>query len=149
MWRKLETDPGYRAMVRRTWGMRLGKPPPEMDTPAKAQIVIDAQIERATIAVSKLRARGVDVLFIRPPSTGPLYAGEQRGLPRARTWDRLLLATGAPGIHFEDYPQLQGYDQPEWSHLSASEADRFTAALVPIVEAEFRKQEVQRAVPAR
>lgn len=137
MWRKLETDPDYRAMVRRTWAARLFKPPPNMDTPAKAQASIDAQIARATAAVKTLRSRGVEVLFLRAPSIGPLYAAEERNLPRTQTWDRLLQATGAPGIHFQDYPQLQGYEQPEWSHLSASEADRFTAALVPIIQREY------------
>lgn len=141
MWRKLETDPGYRDMVREGWIARFSKPPPYMDTPAKAQAVFEAQIQRAVVAVGKLRARGVEVVFVRPPSTGPLYEGEQRGMPRAQTWDRLLQATSAPGIHFEDYPQLQGYDQPEWSHLSATAADRFTATLVPIVEREFAHEE--------
>ena len=86
---------------------------------------------------------------LRPPSIGPYYAMEQKVFPRARTWDVLLRRTGAPGIHFEDYPQLQGYDQPEWSHLSASEAKRFSAALVPLVEDEFARQEAQRAVAVR
>ena len=149
MWSKLETDPGYRDILRNGWIARFSRPPPHMDTPAKAQAVFDAQIQRAVVAVEKLRARGVEVLFLRPPSNGPLYQGEQRGLPRAQTWDRLLRATGAPGIHFEDYPELQGYDQPEWSHLSATEADRFTAALVPIVEAEFRKPDSSRSISAR
>ncbi|HEY5970534.1 MAG TPA: hypothetical protein VIT22_00945 [Pseudoxanthomonas sp.] len=141
MWSKLETDPAYRDLVREGWTARFSRPPPHMDTPAKAQAVFDAQIRRAVVAVRKLRARGVEVLFVRPPSNGPLYEGEKRGLPRAQTWDRLLRATGAPGIHFEDYPELQGYDQPEWSHLSATEADRFTAALVPIVERELAHEE--------
>ncbi|MGH8063400.1 MAG: hypothetical protein ACREO7_15450, partial [Pseudoxanthomonas sp.] len=141
MWHKLETDAGYRAMVREGWIARFSKPPPHMDTPAKAQAVFEAQIQRAVVAVGKLRARGVEVVFVRPPSAGPLYEGEQHGMPRAQTWDRLLQATGAPGIHFENYPQLQGYYQPEWSHLSATEADRFTAALVPIVEREFAHEE--------
>ena len=110
-----------------------------MDTPAKAQASIESETARAARAVSALRARGVQVLFVRPPSIGPLHAAEERGLPRTQTWDVLLRRTGAPGIHFEDYPQLQGYELPEWSHLSASEADRFTAALVPLVEAKFRK----------
>jgi hypothetical protein len=69
--------------------------------------------------------------------------------PRATTWDVLLQRTGAPGIHFQDYPQLQGYDQPEWSHLSASEAQRFTAALTPLVQREFEQQDAQRAIVAR
>lgn len=40
----------------------------------------------------------------------------------------------ARGIHFEDHPQLHGYTLPEWSHLSRSEARRFTAALVPLFD---------------
>ena len=50
----------------------------------------------------------------------------------------LLARTGAPGIHFEDHPELQGYALPEWSHMAASDADRYTAALYPIVERTLR-----------
>jgi hypothetical protein len=138
MWSKLETDPAYRALARSIWKQRLdGPPPPNMDTPAKLQKVIDAQIQRAVVAVATLRARGVQVLFVRPPSTGPYLAFEDKVFPRATTWDVLLKRTGAPGIHFQDYSELQGYNQPEWSHLSASEASRFTAALVRIVEQNY------------
>ncbi len=137
MWRKVEADPQYRTLVRNIWLQHFGKPPPSMDTPQKLQKVIDTQINRAVAAVAKLKARGVQVLFVRAPSIGPYYAFEQHVFPRVTTWDVLLQRTGAPGIHFEDYPQLQGYDQPEWSHLSASEADRFTATLVPIIKADY------------
>jgi hypothetical protein len=141
MWRKVEADPKYNALVRNIWDERLnGPPPPSLATPEKLQASIDLQIGRAAAAVAKLRARGVRVLFVRPPSNGHYYAFEQKVLPRARTWDVLLRRTGAPGIHFEDYPQLQGYTQPEWSHLSASEATRFTAALVPIIQRQWPAQ---------
>jgi len=150
MWRKVEIDPRYRAIARSIWSERFtGPPPPDMDTPAKRQKLIDEQIGKAAVAIAKLRARGVQVLFLRPPSTGDYYAFEQHAVPRAQTWDVLLQRTGAPGIHFEDYPQLQGYLQPEWSHLSASEADRFTAALVPIIERDYwRKPRVDVTPPA-
>ena len=134
MWRKLETDPQYRALARSIWAEDFGAPPPGMDTTAKARAAITAQIDKAAAAIATLRARGVQVLFLRAPSNGGYYAYEQKYFPRAQTWDVLLRRTGAPGIHFEDYPQLQGYVQPEWSHLSASEATRFTAALMPIVQ---------------
>jgi hypothetical protein len=138
MWSKVETDPAYRALARSIWAQRFNGPPPHgIDTPQKLQQVIDTQVGKAAVAIATLRKRGVEVLFLRPPTTGPYHAFEDRVLPRARTWDVLLQRTGAPGIHFEDYPQLQGYDQPEWSHLSASEARRFTAALVPIIQAEY------------
>ncbi|HEY0503219.1 MAG TPA: hypothetical protein VGD42_06955, partial [Lysobacter sp.] len=141
LWRKVETDAGYRAMAKRIWAQDFGQPLPGMDTPEKKQKLIDEQIARAARAVATLRARGVQVLFLRPPSDGEYYAYEQKHLPRAQTWDLLLQRTGAPGIHFEDHPQLQGYELPEWSHLSAAEANRFTAALVPIVEREFTHDE--------
>lgn len=150
MWSKVENDPAYRALARSIWVEHLsGPPPPTMDTPAKLQKTIDTQIQRAVAAVARLHARGVRVLFVRPPSMGPYLAFETKVFPRTATWDVLLERTGAPGIHFQDYPQLQGYDQPEWSHLSAAEAQRFTAALVPLVQREFERQEAQRAVAAR
>lgn len=131
MWDKVERDPAYRAMARDIWSRLLQRPPPP---PAAAHALRDKQIARAVAAVGKLRARGVPVVFVRAPSAGQWLEMERKAFPRAATWDRLLAATGAPGIHFEDHPQLQGYELPEWSHLSASEAERFTEALLPLVE---------------
>jgi hypothetical protein len=144
MWPKLETDAGYRAVVRGIWMQLItAPPPPEMATPAALQRVIDTQINRAAMAVNALHARGVKVVFVRMPSIGPFYAMEEKVMPRARTWDALLQRTHAPGIHFMDNLPLQGYQQPEWSHLSAPEAKRFTTALVPIVEQAFSEHAVQ------
>lgn len=145
MWRKVETDPAYRALARSIWAERFAAPPPpNMDTPAKLQKLIDTQIQRAVDAVAKLRARGVQVLFVRPPSMGPYLEFENKVFPRARTWDVLLQRTGAAGIHFQDYPELQGYDQPEWSHLSAADAERFTAALYRIIERDYWRHDQPR-----
>ena len=146
MWDKVVSDPEYRALARRIWAEDFGEPLPGMETPEKSQKVIDGEIAKAVAAIEKLRARGVRVVFVRPPSAGEYYAYEQRYLPRANTWDLLLQRTGAPGIYFEDYPELQGYELPEWSHMSPPEAERFTAALVPIVEREFAQLETP---PAR
>jgi hypothetical protein len=90
--------------------------------------------------VARLRARGVPVVFVRPPSSGPYLASENELWPRARTWNRLLQRTGAPGIHFEDHADLQGLELPEWSHLSAADAERYTMALLPHVERAFESQ---------
>lgn len=145
MWHKVEVDVPYRDLARSVWADRLtGPPPPMMDTPEKARKLVATQIERAARAVATLRARGVRVVFVRPPSNGDYYAFEQKAMPRAHTWDVLLQRSGAPGIHFEDHPQLQGYELPEWSHLTAADARRFTAQLQPLVEREFRRQEAAR-----
>jgi hypothetical protein len=138
VWDKLVTDSSYRELARRIWAQEFDHPGSGMETPEKARKVIDEQITRAAAAVAKLRARDVPVVFVRPPSSGANYPYEQKYFPRAETWDLLLKRTGAPGIHFDDYPQLQGYYLPEWSHIAASDAVRFTAALVPIVEREFK-----------
>jgi hypothetical protein len=135
MWSKLESDPQYAALARRIWAQRFDRPPP--GGPEAARKNTQAQIERAVAATARLRARGVRVVFVRAPSSGEFLAFEDRALPRAQTWDVLMARTGGPGVHFQDHPALQGYDQPEWSHLSGAQADRFTAALQPLVEAAF------------
>ncbi len=138
IWSKLETDPAYREIARGIWAQRFdAPPPPNLDTPEKLQKVIDTQIQRAVDAVAKLRARGVQVLFVRPPTSGRYLEFDNKVFPRAKTWDVLLARTGAPGIHFENYPELQGLDLPEWSHLSHADADRFTEALYRIIERDY------------
>jgi hypothetical protein len=60
----------------------------------------------------------VPVIFVRHPSAGEYLAHEERTVPRRLSWDVLLAETGAPGIYFQDYPQLRSYDLPEWPHMS-------------------------------
>jgi len=139
MWSKLETDPAYRAIVQDRWRQMFDAPLPKMETPEKAQALIDEQIARAAGAVAELRKRGVEVLFVRAPSAGPFRDYELRVFPRERTWDVLLARSGAPGIHFEDYPEMQGYLLPDWSHLAKADAERYTAALATIVQRDFWK----------
>jgi hypothetical protein len=134
MWEKVEHDPEYNALTKKNWTQFFAGPPPGT-TPESMKALVEQQIARAAAAVAKLRARGVNVVFARLPSDGPFYEFEQKAFPRP-LWDALLEATGAPGVHFEDYPELQGYFLPEWSHLNGPEADRFTAAFYPILERE-------------
>lgn len=136
MWWKVERDAEYRALCRQVWAQYFDVPLPGFDTPEKRQAGADEQIGRAAAAIAKLRARGIAVVFVRPPSDGAYLAYEQRDFPRASTWDALLARTGAPGIHFEDHPELQGLELPEWSHLSRRDAQRFTEALLGILERE-------------
>jgi len=140
LWSKVGDDLKYREMARNIW--REGFVPSDEDpTPEEALKAETEEIGRAAKAVAKLRARGVKVLFVRMPSTGEYLAYENRAFPRARSWDRLLAVTGAPGIHFEDYPQLrpdvQGYYLPEWSHMVRADGERVTAALYRIIERDF------------
>ena len=135
----MQTDERYRALILQMWRDRLA---PSEHEPSAAELVEaeQKQIARAVQAVTQLRSHGAQVIFLRLPSSGDFLAYENRKFPRAQTWDALLAATGAPGIHFEDHPELQGYYLPEWSHLTRSEANRFTAALYNLIAREFPSQ---------
>ena len=136
LWDKLEKDPEYQALAKSIW-RQLFAPPPGM-TPEKGRQIAEEQVNRAAAAVAKLKARGVPVVFLRAPSGGEFLEAENKGFPRERTWNVLLERTGAPGIHFEDYPELQGLTLPEWSHLNAADAERFTERLAAILQREHR-----------
>ncbi|MBV8403140.1 MAG: hypothetical protein JO203_03015, partial [Gammaproteobacteria bacterium] len=136
LWSKVSEDLQYRELARSIWRQDF-QPSPDDPTPQEALKVEREQIERMAKAVGKLRARGVKVLFVRMPSDGEYLAYEDEQFPRSRSWAGLLAATGAPGIHFQDYPQLQGYYLPEWSHMTLAEGERFTAALYAIIMRDF------------
>jgi len=132
LWRQIETNQRLRSHAIRVWlfGPARNRPPPREDEIAMV-------CAKARDAVAKIRARGGDVTFVRLPSTGAYYEREQLRAPRDKTWDRLLRETGAFGIHFEDYPEMQGLELPELSHLSRESATRFTRAHVDVLVREL------------
>jgi hypothetical protein len=133
LWDKLEKDPTYAALAQSIWAQHFS-PRPGMPGPEKLHKIVNEQIGRAARAVAKLRKRNVEVIFVRTPSAERYLAFEDKVFPRAKTWDVLLAKTGAPGVHFQDHPELQGFWLPEWSHLAAGDAVRFTEALYRIIQ---------------
>lgn len=127
LWHRVE-QPGFlQDHAREAWG------PFGSERPPLKQEHIDAAIADVVESVRKIRARGGEVVFIRPPSDGPFLEREQRNAPRVKTWDRLLREAGAFGIHYEDYATMRGLELPEWSHLSRRDAARFTRAYVEVL----------------
>jgi hypothetical protein len=92
---------------------------------------IEKRFADVNAAVEKIRSRGGKIVFVRFPHTGGLKELEDRNTPREKTWDPLLKMTGAPGIYYSDFPDLSGFNCPEWSHLSASDSVQFSKRLVP------------------
>lgn len=130
MWPRLETDQRLLEHARKVWMGGRPRPPATPEQIAKV-------CEETRLQIRKIRARGGEVVFVRPPSGGDVYKRELRNVPRHTTWDRLLQETGAFGIHFEDYPAMQGLEIPEWSHLSRASATRFTRAYVNVLTREM------------
>ena len=126
--------------IQQIWLPIFTPPPPPSYVPkdvfmAKMKDAIEKRFGDTIAAVEKLRARGGKVVFVRLPVSGGLKALEDRTTPRGQTWDPLLQGTGAPGIYFEDFPELAGFNCPEWSHLSAGDSVEFSKRLVPHLRA--------------
>ena len=102
--------------------------------PPMSPEALDGIFQSVKVAVDKIKARGGEVLFLRPPSSGPALMGETMGFPREKYWDRLLTVTGCPGIHFADYPEIAHFVCPEDSHLSPQDAVVFTRHFVELVD---------------
>jgi len=98
----------------------------------------EARFTDTKALVDKLRARGGKIVFVRLPVSGGLKQLEDQTTPRAKIWEPLLQRTTAPGIHFEDYPELAGFNCPEWSHLSAGDSVEFTKRLAPHLRAALK-----------
>ena len=126
--------------IQQIWLPLFTPPPPPTYIPkdvfmAKMKEAIEKRFRDTIAAVEKLRARGGKVVFVRLPVSGGLKALEAKTTPRNQTWDPLLKGTGAPGIYFEDFPELAGFNCPEWSHLSAGDSVEFSKRLVPHLRA--------------
>jgi hypothetical protein len=129
LWREIERDAALRDHAIKVW--LTGRPTPPDDA------MIDKVARDVSRSVAAIRRRGGEVVFIRPPSSGGYYEREQRNTPRDRTWDRMLREADVFGIHFEDYPDMQGLDLPELSHLTREDATRFTRAYVGVLRERY------------
>ena len=102
---------------------------------AKMGKAMETRFADITAAVSKLRGRGGKIVFVRLPVVNKLKALEDQITPRDKIWEPLLKSTAAPGIYFEDFPELASFNCPEWSHLSAGDSVEFSKRLVPHLRA--------------
>ena len=126
--------------IQQGWIPLFTPPPPPTYVPKEvfmAQMMkgIEQRFQDVAAAAQKLRARGGKIIFVRLPVSGELKVLEDRTTPRSQIWDRVMKDTAAPGIYFEDFPELAGFNCPEWSHLSAGDSVEFSKRLVPHLRA--------------
>jgi hypothetical protein len=127
MWPRIVSDPYLQEHARMAWHDFDGK------------VIEDADIAKVIAKtkgwVARIRARGGEVVFVRPPSSGRVIGNEDRRVARERSWDPLLAATGSYGFHFRDDPVSATMQCPEWSHLTADDATVFTRIYVGALKA--------------
>src|SRR5438128_12738 len=126
--------------IQQIWLPLFTPPPPPTYIPKeefakKMGQAIEQRFRDVAAAVQKLRSRGGKIVFVRLPHSGGLKALEDRETPRAAVWDRVIKDTAAPGIYYEDFPELAGFNCPEWSHLSAGDSVEFSKRLIPHLRA--------------
>ncbi len=122
MWERILTDKRLRDHARFAWHGFKGDV-------ASDKTIATVQA-RTRAALAKIRARGGDVIFVRPPDAIQLRVNEEHRIPKAKGWTALLAAVHAKGVHIDDLPQAQGLIVPEWSHLTRACATVFTDAYV-------------------
>jgi hypothetical protein len=128
LWDRLERDDYLRKQAQTIWTEFFTGPPVKADKVERITASTKADIDR-------IRARGGEVVWIRPPSSGPLLDIERARYPRVKVWDKLLHDTGTFGMYFEDDPTVRQLTCPDWSHLSRTSAITFTDAYVNTLRA--------------
>jgi hypothetical protein len=123
LWERLEHDTRLSDHARMVWHKVLNANMLEKGA-------IPKTLKRSKAAVDKIRARGGDVIFVRPPSARRLRALEDAALPKAKGWDALLAYAHVNGLHTDDLPITQGLILPEESHVSRACATVFTDAYI-------------------
>ncbi len=105
-------------------------------TPGIKGEALEAVFKEVKDAVDKIRARGGQVVFVRPPSSGGYLETETAAYPRQEYWDAMLKYTNTSGIYYTDYPRTANFVCPEWSHLTPKDAITYTEELVRILQQE-------------
>ncbi len=123
-----ERAPADHAM--RVWLAR-DRPPPER-RPDRPHLRRRAQVGREDPRAR--RRRGV-----HPSALNRAYYEREQSQSSARQdlGSSPAARSGAFGIHFEDYPEMQGLELPERSHLTRESATRFTRAYVGVLRERY------------
>ncbi len=143
LWDRVEDDPEFNTIVTSTRQdilEHLPPPPP----PEVAQAAFEALLEQVAVDVGKIRERGGEVVFIRPPSSDWFREFERQASPREMVWESIVGTADAVGVHSEDYPELSDVRTPEWSHISSRDKARWTRALVGILKDRMTERGIQR-----
>jgi hypothetical protein len=102
-------------------------------------------------SIDKIKNRGGQVVFIRPPSSGGDLEIENRVNPRSAYWDALLEYTRTSGIHFLDYAETANLVCVDGSHLAPNDAVIYTKQLIKTLQEEkgwlFTKTAVTNPTP--
>lgn len=85
--------------------------------------------------VQILNAKGSRVFVLRLPSEGTVLEYEREAFPQDSFWKLMQRHIDARFVHFDDYPELEGYMSADGSHVESTMAAEFTAQLSLVLSA--------------
>ena len=98
-----------------------------------SQPEFDVVLSYLDTLVHLLRQKGVDVYFLRLPSTAEVKLIESAFFPRARFWDVMEQRLDANFIHADDYPEMAGFMSQDGSHIDSQHIVEFTNVLTDVL----------------
>ncbi len=126
---KMETDTAFQNTIRRVWV-------DPKDRPERNDKLIATSFPFYQDLIKAFKARGGKIILTRNPSHGEYRKIEEMVYPRTKYWDAFTNLAQCPSYHFEDYPALNQFYTPEWSHLSTPDAQKYTVELISILQAD-------------
>ncbi|MCH7672935.1 MAG: hypothetical protein IIB72_12300 [Proteobacteria bacterium] len=141
----------YIARVMRTLDLPL--PPREFDdldqfetailNVARANLEVaeidDFDLAMVQTSLTKLRQRGVEVVFVQFPMSGAVEAINNLRYPKV-LWDSVMSELDARAIDYRDFPRLD-YELVDGSHLDIRQKTEFTRNLFQILERQVSLRE--------
>ena len=77
--------------------------------------------------------KGSHVIILRLPSEGKVLDFERQNFPKSRFWNVMKNRIDATFVHFDDYPQLNGFLSNDGSHIDSNKAVEFTEQLALVL----------------
>ena len=124
---RVVTDTSFAAIIQRVWTSNY-------DSINKLEHAKPIIFNFYFDLIDRFKKKGGKVIFTRNPSHNKVKEHEALFWPRQEYWNRFIEESGCPGYHFEDYPQLNQFFTPEWSHLATPDAKIYTKELVKILQ---------------
>lgn len=107
----------------------------KIETPDEMANMAQEAIDFFSPLITKLQARGGDMIFIRMPSSGLYLEQDINSKHQQHLWLPMIKGFNAPAINSMDFDELStDLDIPEWSHLSRKSQDEWSARIIPYIK---------------
>ncbi len=126
---RMETDTQFQNTIKNAWAtFSRGNERNDEIIPVSFSFYLDL--------INQFKARGGKMILTFNPSDGMYTEMEGRVYPRELYYDAFVRQSGCPAYHFKDYPQLDQFTPPEWSHLCTPDARVYTREILAIMKAD-------------